>query len=110
MITRSKVGQIPRLLIKVDYNENNYHIGGLDGKIKLVSEKRGKDIRKTSDYQLDITELKETLEANKQKIAKIGIEVDESVNFLVNGEIVKGKSIIEKLGAGLPMEKLNLDK
>jgi len=110
LITRSKVGQIPRFLIKVDYSENSYHIGGLDEKITLVSEKAGRDIRKISDYKLDVTELKEILEANKKKIARIGLEVDESVTFMVNGEHVKGKNIIEKLGVGLPIEKLNLDK
>lgn len=110
LITRSKVGQIPRFLMKVDYSENNYHIGGLDEKVMLVSKIRGKELRKTSDYRLDITELKETLTNNREKIAKIGIEVDEAMTFLLNGEVVKGKGIIEKLSPGLPIEALNIDK
>ncbi len=28
LISRSKVGQVPRLLFKVNYKEGNYHIGG----------------------------------------------------------------------------------
>ena len=30
LITRSKFGQMPRLLLKVTYNDKNYFIGDLD--------------------------------------------------------------------------------
>lgn len=37
LITRSKIGQNPRLLLQVIYKEKNYHIGELDKRIKLIS-------------------------------------------------------------------------
>ena len=38
LITRSKFGQMPRLLLKVTYNDKNYFIGDLDKKIKIEHE------------------------------------------------------------------------
>jgi CRISPR-associated protein Csh2 len=45
LISRSKVGQMPRLLLSVVYKEKNYHIGDLNGTIKLVSGKDDEEIR-----------------------------------------------------------------
>ncbi len=35
LISRSKVGQVPRLLLKVNYKEGNYHIGDLNNLFSL---------------------------------------------------------------------------
>ena len=80
LISRSKAGQMPRLLLKVNYKESNYHIGDLDKMIKLRSEKNDVEIRDISDVVLDASELIETLNRNKDKIESIDIRGDERVN------------------------------
>ncbi|PUU86385.1 MAG: Csh2 family CRISPR-associated protein, partial [Halanaerobium sp.] len=40
LITRSKVGQTPRMLLKVNYSEENYFIGELKNYIKLATDLR----------------------------------------------------------------------
>lgn len=80
LISRSKAGQMPRLLLKVNYKESNYHIGDLDKRIKLRSEKNDVEIRDISDVVLDASELIETLNRNKDKIESIDIRYDERVN------------------------------
>lgn len=80
LISRSKAGQMPRLLLKVNYKESNYHIGDLDKRIKLRSEKNDVEIRDISDVVLDGSELIETLNKNKDKIESIDIRGDERVN------------------------------
>src|SRR5690606_24746226 len=45
LISRSKIGQIPRLLMKVNYNEKDYHIGDLNALLKLKSDVREEEIR-----------------------------------------------------------------
>jgi len=80
LISRSKAGQMPRLLLKVNYKECNYHIGDLDKRIKLRSEKNDVEIRDISDVVLDGSELIETLNRNKDKIESIDIRYDERVN------------------------------
>jgi len=81
LISRSKAGQMPRLLLKVNYKENNYHIGDLDKMIKLMSEKNEEQIRDISEVTLDASELIETLNKNKGKIASIEFKVDDRVKI-----------------------------
>ena len=81
LISRSKAGQMPRLLLKVNYKESNYHIGDLDKRIKLRSDKNDVEIRDISDVVLDASELIETLNRNKDKIESIDIKVDERVEI-----------------------------
>ncbi|PKP54592.1 MAG: type I-B CRISPR-associated protein Cas7/Csh2 [Candidatus Altiarchaeales archaeon HGW-Altiarchaeales-3] len=85
LISRSKAGQMPRLLLKVNYKEDNYHIGDLDKMIKLVSEKNDEQIRDISDISLDASELISTLNKYKDKIKSIDLKVDDRVNIDISG-------------------------
>lgn len=111
LITRSKVGQIPRFLVRVIYKDKNYHIGDLEKKIGIGNDKNRKDIRDISELKLDITELINTLKENKGKIEKIEYEVNSDVAFSVDGTVVKGKGIGDKLKIDdkISVERLNLE-
>ncbi|ODS41194.1 type I-B CRISPR-associated protein Cas7/Csh2 [Candidatus Altiarchaeales archaeon WOR_SM1_SCG] len=87
LISRSKAGQMPRLLLKVNYKEKDYHIGDLDGDemIKLVSEKNEEQIRDISEITLDASKLVEKLNKNKDKIESINLKVDDRVNIDLDG-------------------------
>lgn len=84
LISRSKVGQMPRLLMKINYNEENYHIGDLDGMITLKSDKRDEELRDPQDYVLDAAGLLDTLKANKHKIKSIDIALDPRLNLVAD--------------------------
>lgn len=85
LISRSKAGQMPKLLLKVNYIEENYHIGDLDRQIKLKSEKRDEEIRDISDVKLDANELVQTLNENKDKIESIDMKIGDRVNIDFSG-------------------------
>jgi CRISPR-associated protein Csh2 len=93
LISRSKAGQVPRLLLKVNYSKENYHIGDLDKMLKLVTEMPHEKIRDTTDYQIEISELVRKLAAEKGSIKDIEICVDDRIKFC-------------KEGAGFPIEGL----
>jgi len=82
LITRSKVGQTPRMLLKVNYSEENYFIGELKNYIKLDTDLREEEIRDVSDYKLDISELLAVLEANSNKITSVEYKVNPRVEFI----------------------------
>jgi CRISPR-associated protein Csh2 len=86
LISRSKAGQIPRLLIKVNYSETNYHIGDLNNLITLVSGIPDEEIRDINQVKIDVTELMDTLKQNKGKISNIDFAIDGRVKLLCNGE------------------------
>lgn len=87
LISRSKAGQMPRLLLKVNYNENGYHIGDLDKliRIKNIEKLNQEKIRDISEIELDVSELVETLNRNKDTIESVDIKVDYRVKIDFSG-------------------------
>jgi CRISPR-associated protein Csh2 len=86
LISGSKFGQMPRLLIQVIYKENNnFHIGELDKLVSINSEKSDEALRDISDVKIDITELINTLTKHTDKIKKIRFIADERTKFIRDG-------------------------
>jgi CRISPR-associated protein Csh2 len=85
LITRTKVGQVPRLLLKVNYSRENYHIGDLDKMMKLVTKMPHVNIRDPIDFQIDISELVRKLTSEKETIEDIEICVDGRIRFCADG-------------------------
>ncbi len=111
LITRSKVGQVPRLLIRVVYDEDNYHIGDLDKKIKMVgkngeplNEEEQKSIRSVDGYILNIDKLMESLEENKDNIKRVELKYDTSLSF----DLSEGEEL-EKCIANIGIDVNNLE-
>jgi len=89
LISGSKFGQIPRLLMQVVYKEGNFYIGELDKRLSLVSNKNdGKEIRDISDVKIDITDLINALAGSKDKIEKIQVKADERIECIQDGHDV----------------------
>ncbi len=84
LISNSKAGQMPRLLLRVIYKEENYHIGELEKRVKFVSEKQDEEIRDIEDGKLDITALVDTLINNEEKILGVEYKLDDRVQIAYN--------------------------
>ena len=96
LITRSKMEQLPRLLIDVVYNDNeNFHIGELDKAIKLVSDLPDEKIRGISDFVLEVSELRKLLEKYSDKIKEIRYRIDPRLKLTLNGEPFKIENLID---------------
>ena len=96
LITRSKMEQLPRLLIDVVYNDHeNFHIGELDKAIKLVSDIPDEKIRGISDFALEVLELRELLEKYDDKIKEIRYRIDPRLKLTLNGEPFKIENLID---------------
>jgi CRISPR-associated protein Csh2 len=89
LISRSKVGQIPRLLINVTYKEKNYHIGDLIALIKKgktgVSDE---EIRDISQIPLEISALIDAFATNNAKIDHIEYCIDPHLRLTVKEKTV----------------------
>jgi len=81
LISRTKAGQVPRLLLKVNYSKENYHIGDLDKTVKLVTEMPHENIRDTNDFQIDVSDLVKKLAAEKSSIKDIEVCADDRMIF-----------------------------
>ncbi len=95
LISGSKFGQMPRLLMQVIYKEgNNFYIGELDKRIALNSEKNHEEIRNISDVKIDITNLIKALSDHKDKIEKIRLKVDDRIKFVKDGNEIDLRSVL----------------
>jgi len=87
LISRSKAGQMPRLLIKINYKESNFHIGDLNNLVKKASDEiPDSEIRDISQIPLDITKLIDILQENKEKILDVDYKVDDRLVMIYNNE------------------------
>ena len=103
LITRSKVGQMPRLLIRIAYKGSNFYIGDLDRMIKctVINGLDDEKIRGISELRLDATMLKQVLEKHKERIERIDLKVDDELKFVFDETECKGselKNILQAIG------------
>jgi len=92
--SRSKVGHKPRLYIRIIYKPGESQIGLIHHRIKTLigSDKVGDEIRSIDEITFDISELKDILIKNKQKIESIIFKESEGLkykDFESFGEILK---------------------
>jgi CRISPR-associated protein Csh2 len=82
--SRSKLGQSPRLYVRPEYRENNYHVGGLQNFVSLSEESEG-PLRSINDVVLDVSDLVDALERAKERIETIHVVGDDYLT-LEHGE------------------------
>ena len=85
LISRSKFGQSPVLLLVIDYKEA-FYLGGLRQRLKLISDKGDLEIRSMNDFVLDISDIIDELTKHQDKIAQIKIKKDSRLKLQVNGK------------------------
>lgn len=84
IISRSKAGQMPRLLIRVAYKEKYFHIGELDKLVSFKSDINDEEIRDIEEGVFDFEKLLGALAENKNKIDYVQISLDKRVKSRQN--------------------------
>jgi len=90
LISRSKFGQNPVLLLTINYKDS-FYIGGLRQRLKLITEKNELGIRTLSDFEVDMTAVLSVLREHKDKIESIEIKVDSRLKLYPTLSITDGK-------------------
>jgi CRISPR-associated protein Csh2 len=87
-LTRSKMGHQPRLYLRVEYETDDYHTGGLDNGITRTDEGEtdGSEYRNITDVTLNVDDLLNTLSSEEEHIEKVHMRVDKYVTFEMDGE------------------------
>ncbi len=92
--TRSKIGETPRLLLRVQYKDDRTLLGDLREYIKIEPKdsKSLNEVRSINDIKLNLTELSELMDRNKEKIEKIIFWKHEHL-FTEGWELPEGISV-----------------
>ncbi|MCL9818358.1 type I-B CRISPR-associated protein Cas7/Csh2 [Natronocalculus amylovorans] len=104
-ISRSKVGQEPRLYVRVEYNQPGYHIGDLQNGLKLDrelasdrNESMSDDaIRNVTDICLDVTGLVDRIANAADRIETVHIVGSDYLSVSYDGEQVGVASDVSRL-------------
>ncbi len=93
--TRSKIGQVPRLYVEVDYTGDFQGIGDLRDLVELKPESKSasEEIRGTKDYIIDMKNLQEKLKQIQDKVASVYIWVHPSLRIINNTDLPKESRI-----------------
>jgi len=82
--TRTKVGQIPHLLIDIEYNKGEeFQFGRLHDYVEMVTTniKKEKEWASPEDYKLDLTLLIKRLDEQKNRISKVLYARSSDIQF-----------------------------
>ncbi len=102
VISYSKFGHEPRLLIDIVYKEGTLtHMGELDKLVRINTNKRDEDIRDIEEVEIDLSRLKEKVQKYKEKI--------EKVNYIINDRI-KIKPSLKEVFSGIAIEEFKWAK
>ena len=82
--SRSKLGQAPRLYVRLEYEADNYHVGGLQNLVSL-SEESELPLRSVNDVVLNVSDLVAALGRVQDRIETVHVVGDEYLT-LEHGE------------------------
>ncbi len=99
MATRSKIGQYPRLYMRVEYNNPETMLEDPRNYLELVE--RVEHVRTIRECSLEIGALKELFNKYKTDIAKINYFVNEELGLLDEGEPVKFEEVFNNFELSL---------
>jgi len=89
-ITRSKVGQEPRLYFRVEYNTDSFHIGGLTHELDVVGDDEdARSYRTIKDVTLDATDLVSRLKSHENRIQTVHVVADDALEVALDGETLE---------------------
>lgn len=82
LLTRSKKGHMPRLLVKIDYKDG-FFVGDLCERLKLISngEKKTDALEDIEDYKLDTKALNAALLKYDAEITSISVQKDDRLTL-----------------------------
>jgi CRISPR-associated protein Csh2 len=91
LISRSKIGQVPRFLLVVTFKDENYHIGDLDKAIAMtpIPGTKEEQVRDVTDFVLDVTDLLVLLSHHVKSIQQVALRTDERLRFVASGSPLK---------------------
>jgi CRISPR-associated protein Csh2 len=88
-ISRSKVGQEPRLYCRVEYADESFHLGGLDKDLELDDEhsKDDEELRTVRDLALDVEGFVNRLDNASDRINRVRVVASDVIKLTYGDEI-----------------------
>ncbi|MGA2940340.1 MAG: type I-B CRISPR-associated protein Cas7/Csh2 [Syntrophobacteraceae bacterium] len=102
LISRSKFGQMPRFLLKINYNSPGFFIGDLDRLVAVKPDISMEKLRDVSQLQLDISALQASLAKHASRISSIDYRLDSRLDLAADGK----PATIDDLRGGIAAKEI----
>jgi len=96
-ISRSKVGQEPRLYVRVEYDRESFHLGGLNEDLDNGSEVPDDELRNVRDFRLDVTSFLNRLENASDRIDTVHVAASNVLEVTNDGETGREQFLYDAL-------------
>lgn len=109
-LTRSKVGQNPRLYMRVEYETDSYHVGALQEYLEL-DEENTEDVnalRSSSQVVVDMSKLVDVISERDDHVQKVHVVGDPLLRYSVGDTVMDSNDFFEHL-RGLGVEVREVD-
>jgi CRISPR-associated protein Csh2 len=93
--TRSKIGQYPRLYLRVEYKDTDTMFDDLRKTVSL--NETCQNIRDISEVELNVVKLRDFINIAKDRINRVYYFADENLRFSLNGQVCKFEDVISKV-------------
>jgi CRISPR-associated protein Csh2 len=93
--SRSKIGQAPRLYLRVEYQEEHYHAGDLQNLISLDEDRSADAPRSVVDVTVDVTRLVEVLHAESDRIPAVHVVGSPHLRLSHDGDEFAGNEFAD---------------
>ncbi|WP_317176162.1 type I-B CRISPR-associated protein Cas7/Csh2 [Halomontanus rarus] len=80
-LTRSKLGQDPRLYLRVEYATDSFHVGDLDLGVKLANQEDHDTFTDITDVELNASGLIQRLSTHESHIETVHIKESQYLNY-----------------------------
>lgn len=106
--SRSKLGQEPRLYLRVEYKDGNYHIGGLHEMLDLADESET-PLRSVRDVVVDATKLVTALSDVGDRIKQLHLVGDDRLTLQIEDAEMQGDELADYLESeGHAVHRINV--
>jgi len=109
-ISRSKVGQEPRLYCRIEYAEESFHLGGLDKDLALDGDesKPDEELRNVRDLAVEVDDFVRRLSAANGQVERVRVVASDVLTFSHEGTTGGPELLYDKLREAVGEESVEI--
>lgn len=107
--SRNKVGQAPRLYLRVEFEQDDFHFGDLHHTVELDAEKNDEELTRTADAPIDVTEFVERVTDHSDRINRVMVVASPQLEVHIDEDSYSGDELVDAFqDRDIPVEEVDV--
>lgn len=108
-LSRNKVGQAPRLYLRVEFEEDNFHFGDLHHTVELDADKPDEELQTTADASVNLSEFVKRVTQHNDRINRVRLVASPQLRVFIDDEEFTGDELSEAFEErNIPVEEVDV--